>query len=80
VHFRGTPHSAKMRITERLRLINSELLQNQVTIDDPEFLAAPWTWTWMYKRWPGYRIQEYVCEDNRYFEDPTLRYQRLKVN
>jgi hypothetical protein len=34
----------------------------------------------MYKRWPGYKIEEYVCEDNRYFEDPNLRYQRLKVN
>jgi len=79
VHFRGTPHSPKMRITERLRLINSEMLENQVTVDDPEYLTKPWTWTWMYKRWPGYKIQEYVCEDNRYFEDPALRYQRLKV-
>jgi hypothetical protein len=29
----------------------------------------------MYRRWPGYKIEEYVCEDNRYFEDPKLRYQ-----
>jgi hypothetical protein len=34
----------------------------------------------MYKRWPGYKIQEYVCEDNLYFEDPSLRYQRLRVD
>ena len=27
----------------------------------------------------GYKIEEYVCEDNRYFEDPAQRYQRLKV-
>ena len=79
VRFRGTPHSTQMRITERLRLVNAEMLENQVTIDDPEYLTKPWTWTWMYKRWPGYRIQEYVCEDNRYFEDPALRYQRLRV-
>jgi len=80
VHFRNTPHSMKMRITERMRLVNDEMLENQVTIEDPEYLTKPWTWTWMYKRWPGYKIQEYVCEDNRYFEDPTLRYQRLRVN
>ena len=79
VHFRNTPHSMKMRITERMHLVNDELLENQVTIEDPEYLTKPWTWTWMYKRWPGYKIQEYVCEDNRYFEDPTLRYQRLRV-
>ncbi len=80
VRFRNTPHSNKMRITERMRLVNSEVLENQVTVDDAEYLTGPWTWTWMYKRWPGYQIQEYVCEDNRYFEDPTLRYQRLRVN
>lgn len=80
VRFRDTPHSAKMRITERMRLLNDEILENQVTVEDPDFLTRPWTWTWTYKRWPGYEIQEYVCEDNRYFEDPTLKYQRLKVN
>ena len=80
VRFRNVPHSNRMRITERIRLVNDEILQNQVTVDDPEYLAKPWTWTWMYKRWPGYKIEEYVCEDNRYFEDPALRYQRLKVN
>jgi hypothetical protein len=80
VRFRNTPHSVNMRITERMSLVNDEILQNQVTIDDPEFLTKPWSWTWMYHRWPGYKIQEYVCEDNRYFEDPNLKYQRLKVN
>ena len=79
VHFRNTPHSMKIRITERMRLVNDEMLENQVTVEDGENLTKPWTWTWMYKRWPGYKIQEYVCEDNRYFEDPTLRYQRLRV-
>ena len=79
VRFRNVPHSPGMRITERMRLVTDEILENQITVEDPEYLAKPWTWTWMYKRWPGYRIEEYVCEDNRYFEDPELRYQRLKV-
>ena len=78
--FRNVPHSARMRITERMRLVNDEILENQVTIDDPEYLTKPWTWTRMYKRWPTYKIEEYVCEDNRYFADPALRYQRLRVN
>jgi len=79
VLFRNTPHSSNMRITERMRLVNDEILENQITVEDPEYLTKPWTWTWMYKRWPGYKIEEYVCEDNRYFEDPDLRYQRLRV-
>jgi hypothetical protein len=79
VRFRNVPHSNRMRVTERFRLVNDEILENQVAVDDPEYLTTTWTWTWMYKRWPAYRIEEYVCEDNRYFEDPELRYQRLKV-
>ena len=80
VRFRNVPHSMKMRVTERLRMVSDEVLENQVTIEDPDFLTAPWTWSWMYKRWPGYKIEEYVCDDNRYFEDPALKYQRLRVN
>ena len=79
VRFRNTPHSMKMRITERIRLVNNDYMENQITVEDPDYLTKPWTWTWMYKRWPGYKIQEYVCEDNRYFEDPALGYQRLRV-
>ena len=77
--FRNTPHSMTMRITERIRLINDDFIENRVTVEDPEYLTKPWTWTWMYRRWRGYKIQEYVCEDNRYFEDPALGYQRLRV-
>jgi len=77
--FRNVPHSAKMRVTERWRLVTDEMLENQVTVEDSEFLTAPWTWSWMYHRWPGYKIEEYVCEDNRYFDDPAQNYQRLRV-
>ena len=79
VEFRGVPHSAGMRIIERLRLVGDEYLENQVTVIDPEYLTRPWTWTWMYRRWPGYKIQEYICEDNRYYRDPEQGYQRLRV-
>ena len=79
VRFRNTPHSMNMRITERIRLINDNFMEDQVTIEDPEYLTKPWTWTWMYRRWGDYKIQEYVCEDNRYFEDPSLGYQHLRV-
>ena len=31
---------------------------------------GPWSWTWTYQRKPGYKMYEYVCEDNREFVDP----------
>jgi hypothetical protein len=77
--FNGAPHSMNMRITERIRLINESYMENVVTVTDPEYLTEPWTWTWMYKRWPDYEIQEYVCEDNRY-ADPASGYQRLRID
>ena len=80
VEFRNVPHSPTMRIIERLRLVGDEFMQNEVTIIDPEYLSEPWTWTWAYRRWPDYKIQEYVCENNRYYRDPDLGYQRLRVD
>ena len=79
VRFRDVPHSMNMRIVERMKLINDAYLQNVITVTDPEYLTAPWTWTWMYRRWPGYELQEYVCEDNRYYADPESGYQRLRI-
>jgi hypothetical protein len=79
VLFRNVPHSQTMRIIERIRLVGDEFMQNEVTIIDQEYLTEPWTWTWAYRRWSDYKIQEYVCENNRYFQDTDLGYQRLRV-
>lgn len=79
VLFRNVPHSNQMRIIERIRLIEDDYMENRVTVVDPEYLTAPWEWTWIYRRWPGYKLQEYVCEDNKYYEDPERGYQRLRL-
>src|SRR5690606_25885806 len=39
VQFRNAPHSSKMRITERIRLIDDEYMENRVTVTDPEYLT-----------------------------------------
>jgi hypothetical protein len=65
VQFLEIPHSTRMKVTERLRFTGPDLLENQVTIDDPEFLAKPYTFTFGYRRMPDYRIMEYICDNNR---------------
>ena len=80
VQFRNVPHSSAMRIIERIRLIGDDYMTNEVSVIDPQYLTEPWVWTWGYRRWPEYRIQEYVCENNRYYRDPELGYQRLRVD
>jgi hypothetical protein len=63
------PHSLEMRISERFKLLTPDFLQDEVTITDPVYLAEPWKFTYLYRRVPGYKIQEYVCEDNRAYVD-----------
>jgi hypothetical protein len=79
VRFRDVPHSNQMRISERLRLKSADRLENQVTVTDPVYFSKPWSWTWEYSRKPGYKLYEYVCEDNREYADPDTGAQRLRL-
>jgi len=79
VRFRNAPHSAQMRISERIRLLSPNIFEDRITVVDPVYLTEPWTWTWQYQRKPGYKLYEYVCEDNREFADPITGAQRVQV-
>jgi hypothetical protein len=70
VGFRNVPHSPNLRITERVSLLpDRDYMRNEITVTDPEYFTEPWSWTWMYKRWPGYKMQEYNCEKNQWSAD-----------
>jgi len=71
VRFRDVPHSNQARISERLRLLSHDMMEDEVTVTDPVYLETPWKWRWVYKRLPGYRMLEYVCESNREYQDET---------
>jgi hypothetical protein len=79
VRYKNAPHSDQMRIAERISKLSEDMFQDQITITDPVYLTGPWSWTYMYKRKPGYKINEYVCEDNREFGDPNTGAQRLRL-
>jgi hypothetical protein len=79
VKFQDTPHSDRMQIDERIRLTSPTTMEDQVTVTDPVYLTGPWSWTWRYVRKPGYKLYEYVCEDNREYSDPDKGSQRLKL-
>jgi hypothetical protein len=71
VEYRDVPHTLDMRITERLHLVEPDVLWDEVTIEDPEVLEEPWRITFVFNRLPGYEIMEYVCENNREYADET---------
>lgn len=79
VRMSGVPHSPDMRIDERITVTSPDSWEDQITITDPEYLTAPWTWTYKYVRRKGYKINEYVCEDNRLYLDPATGQQRLRL-
>src|SRR5580658_4506629 len=68
--YRGIPHSDQMRISERIKLIAPDILQDQITINDPVTLEKPLTYTVTYKRTkPDYEMVEFVCDNNREYVD-----------
>jgi hypothetical protein len=78
VRFRWAPHSESMLITERIHLLDPDYLKDEVTIVD-DHLERPWTWSWTFHRMKDYKLQEYVCEDNREYVDSDGS-QHLKID
>jgi len=62
VQFFEIPHSKAMTITERIRMVSPDNIENQVEIDDPTYLRQPYRFTFGYKRNSTYRIMEYFCD------------------
>lgn len=79
VRMSGVPHSPNMRIDERITVTSADTFEDRITITDPEYLTEPWTWTYRYNRRKDYRINEYVCEDNRLYLDPDTGEQKLRL-
>ena len=71
--YNNIPHSSQMRITERIRLVTPEVLHDQITIDDPVVLEKPVVYTLAYRKLPGYKMVEFVCENNREYVDEQGR-------
>ena len=69
VGYQNMPHSDRMRITERIRLVAPDYLHDQITVEDPIALEKPVTYTLAYRRLPNYKMVEFVCENNREYTD-----------
>ena len=59
-------YSDKASVVERLRKVNADTIEDQVTVWDPEGLTKPWHVVNNYVRvkTPGARIDMWSCEEN----------------
>jgi len=67
--YQNIPHSEQMRIAERITLLAPDVLHDEITIADPVVLEKPVVYTLAYRRMPGYKMVEFVCENNREYVD-----------
>lgn len=79
VRVSGVPHSPAMRIDERMVITSEDSWEDHITVTDPEYLERPWSWTIQYRRKHDYRINEFVCEDDRIYQDPETGKARLRL-
>ena len=59
------PHGYEMKLTERIRLKDSNTLEDRITIEDPESFTRPWETMVTYKRHPNDAFPEHVCLDRQ---------------
>jgi hypothetical protein len=59
----GLPHSDDLVMTERLRLLDTNTLENRIRFEDPQTYSQAWETVVIYRRQQGERLQEDVCLD-----------------
>ncbi len=61
----SSPHSEEMTVTERIRFIDTDILENRITVYDPVALVEPWETTRTYRRAspPNDELREFACAE-----------------
>jgi hypothetical protein len=66
------PHTLDMRVTERLRLLDPDTLEDRITIEDPAYFTKPWDAVITYKRQPAALFPEDICLDRHDARQPVF--------
>jgi hypothetical protein len=59
----GLPHSAGLKLTERVRLLNDTTLEVRFHFDDTDTFTRPWDAVMTYRRQPDEAAREFICLD-----------------
>jgi hypothetical protein len=66
------PHTLDMKVTEHLRLVDPDTLEDRITIEDPTYFKRPWDAVLTYKRQPAALFPEDVCLDRHDAHQPAV--------
>ena len=66
------PHTLDLKVTEHLRLVDSDTLEDRVTIEDRSYFERPWDSVLTYKRQPDTLFPEDVCLDRHDAHQPVF--------
>jgi hypothetical protein len=66
------PHSFDLKVTERLRLVDADTLEDRITIEDSAYFTRPWDAVITYKRQPDALFPEDVCLDRHDAHQPVF--------
>jgi hypothetical protein len=66
------PHTFDMKVTERLRLVDADTLEDRITIEDPAYFTRPWDAVVTYKRQPDTLFPEDICLDRHDARQPVF--------
>jgi hypothetical protein len=62
-------HTDALHVTERIRRVDHDTLQVDLTIDDPKAYTRPWAGRRVLKLHPDWQIMEEVCTDSEEFQE-----------
>ena len=62
----GSPHSTQLRMTERFTRIDPEMIDYEITVNDPLTFTRPWTMRLTITQQPDYEIYEYACHEGNH--------------
>jgi hypothetical protein len=74
----GLRHSARMKLTERIKRIGNDVLQYQVTIDDPVTYERPFTISMPLTPLSGGVLLPYECHEGNYAISQSLAAERAE--
>jgi hypothetical protein len=71
VDFFRTPHTEKVHVVERWRMVeNGRIMEVVFTVDDSDAFYAPWTGLRRYRRVEQEMVEEPCAENNRNLDLP----------